>query len=723
MKKIYGIPGKHNFMRGFASALVFFTMCLVLSVLFVPQLVAQENTAPHGNLFLAPTRYSSVSFTDAVAVGDFNHDGKNDAALLGSSQLQVYLQQPDGTLAAPADYTAPYGNTMVAGDFNHDGRDDLAMAGGDVAVFLQKADGTLDAPAHYVTGMGPDALAVGDVNDDGWSDLFVAHWNEGVVYVFVQQADGTLLRDKECNVPAAGYDDIDVGDMNHDGRLDIVKMSGQGYANPNLSVCLQTDAGTFNPPDSYDVGNENAHGVGVGDLNGDGLEDAVISYGGNGNGTLTLFRQLATGVLTQGVSYPVMDIPSPIEIQDVNGDLRQDVLVQHAGWGNVSVLLQQANGTLGAAETYPSTYGNWRPQSFDVGDLNADGYPDLAFADNGLVVVYHYDPAHPPTPTPTNTPLPTHVPTATRAPTAVPPPPTILMQEGFEGAFPSPGWSTTGHWGKSDCGKVNGSYGAWVEAKSGLPCGSNYEVSEYSWMIYGPFDLTKSQQAALDFAMWLNAESGYDYLFVGASLDNEHFYGTSYTGTSYASDLMAQPQSALQKSASKITRAGATKQGWSRADAQESPNAGWRSMKFNLNSVYQLGNLNGKPQVWIGFLWASDSEVTEPNGAFLDTIKLTAWLPEMKPGKAPLRLPANGDTVPGPRVLLDWDPAPRGRVYEVAVREGAANGTEVQTKRGMTATRFKTKALTPGTTYYWQVNSCNSGGCTLSKIRHFTVAQ
>lgn len=71
-----------------------------------------------------------------------------------------------------------------------------------------------------------------------------------------------------------------------------------------------------------------------------------------------------------------------------------DVLTVHGGWNAVGVFLQQ-NGTLSPYSLYTIPYATrYKPQGFDVGDINSDDLPDLAIADynHGLVVLYHTPP-------------------------------------------------------------------------------------------------------------------------------------------------------------------------------------------------------------------------------------------------------------------------------------------------------------------------------------------
>jgi len=297
--------------------------------------------------------------------------------------------------------------------------------------------------------------------------------------------------------------------------------------------------------------------------------------------------------------------------------------------------------------------------------------------------------------------------------------PIIIKDEGFEGEFPNSGWQASGHWGKSNCNATSGAYGAWVEAKSGHSCGSQYHNSESGWMIYGPFSLADAVEADLDYKLWLESEYGYDYLFVGAALDGENFYGTSYTGDSSAGNVGTQDQRWNLNQEDEYSAARAPIAGWSKESGPDSTDATWRSMNFNLNNVYTLGNLAGKPQVWIAYHWFSDVAVVKANGAFLDEVKITKRIPITTPGKPKPTSPTGGSTVTTRRATLIWNAAARADTYNVIVKKDSKQGEELQSRNGLTETQFETKKLENGRTYFWRIQGCNAAGCKWSKWASF----
>jgi Fibronectin type III domain/FG-GAP-like repeat len=376
------------------------------------------------SLFL-PYQAISLGTTDssAVAIGDVTGDGRADVVVTGSMgytdyRVVVLAGLANGALDAPVSYaSADPGSypiqTVAIGDVTGDGRADVVVGASHlgIEVFPQLDTGALGAPTLIET---QDSLrvAIGNLGGGAGLDVVSIGWGTNTASVFLDDGSGHLAAPAIYPVRHGGYDDLEVGDVSGDGLDDIVVMSGQTYAIPNVSVLPQLAGGGFGAPAEYRVADQvNSSGIGVGDVTLDGLPDVVASYGGNQpSARLAVFAQTTGGLLAAPMAYMSYDIPGPVEVADMDGDGRADVVTLHTGWRKAGVYRNQVGGILGQEELYAlPSISSFDPHGLAVGDVTGDGWPDLAIADpnNGLVLLRNTGTGPVPTPSPSTTALPT----------------------------------------------------------------------------------------------------------------------------------------------------------------------------------------------------------------------------------------------------------------------------------------------------------------------------
>ncbi len=229
--------------------------------------------------------------------------------------------------------------------------------------------------------------------------------------------DGTL--GPPLPISPAVQAEIEVGDVTGDGRLDVVGF--QLFANGG-DVFRQLPDGTFAPTNYDFVGK---YGIAVGDLTGDGLLDLVSTVGNNSPGSAVIvLPQRADHGLGPAAVYDSYDIPGPVEVGDLNGDGRLDVVTLHEAWEKAGVYLQDTDGTLTAERLFPAPYAQHTKKALDIGDVTGDGRADVVWAEGGGLVVLAALAPLPPT---TTTTLPPGSTTTTS--TTLPPPPPVDSDE------------------------------------------------------------------------------------------------------------------------------------------------------------------------------------------------------------------------------------------------------------------------------------------------------
>ena len=281
-----------------------------------------------------------------------------------------------------------YGWSAAAGDFNHDGVLDVTIANRYYLgpTFTDSRELYLGQAFNPAKEYGPAMVNyAGDFTGDGWDDILVAESRAPALYV---NPRGESRRWTRYTVfPEVISESITFKDVNNDGKVDAI-FSGSN----KVQWATSDPANPTGPWKSYAVSEAgpwggSIHGIGAGDINGDGRVDLIAPHGwwqqpaGGATVTPWTFHQGAFG--RNG------NAGANMEIYDVNGDKLPDVVTSLAahgfglawyeqkrdGGGAVSFIEHQIMGDFAASNPGDVTFSELH--ALTMADIDGDGVKDI----------------------------------------------------------------------------------------------------------------------------------------------------------------------------------------------------------------------------------------------------------------------------------------------------------------------------------------------------------
>jgi hypothetical protein len=323
-----------------------------------------------------------------AALIDFDNDGRLDILLLqnggpgSKSTNRLFRQGADGKFTDVTKGSglevSGYGMGVAVGDVNNDGWPDVLITEyGGVRLFLNNKDGTfkdVTKEAGLENPMWGTSAAFVDYDRDGWLDLVIVN------YVHYEP-------DKPCYGHASVKEFC--GPNSFEGTVArLFRNQGRKPGAPANSVSFE-DVTTRS---GLSAAKTQGLGVVCADFDGDGWPDILIANDGKPNhlwvnqkdGT---FKEMAAqfGVATNGMGQAQANMG--VALGDLDGDGLFDVLITHLP-EELNVCWKQGPRGIFQDRTTQMGLGNprWRGTGFGVvfGDFDNDGALDIAVA-NGAV--------------------------------------------------------------------------------------------------------------------------------------------------------------------------------------------------------------------------------------------------------------------------------------------------------------------------------------------------
>ncbi|MBC7554179.1 MAG: T9SS type A sorting domain-containing protein, partial [Taibaiella sp.] len=308
--------------------------------------------------FTLGTKIGLAGKPNNVKLADIDGDGKLDivAALSNNTTINIVrniTSSPTVTFATRTSITVGTVSAVAAiADFNGDGRADIALslpAVGVVGVLRNTSTIGSISFAGVVTataGAAPSGIIAADLDGDGKADLATVNsgftgssYTGNTATAFLSTSAGAAISFGTGITLSTGSGPIDLaaGDVTNDGKADLLVTNINDNTFSVLANTSTTGSISFASRVNFATGT-GATGINVADMNGDGRADVVVSNGLAN--TISVFRNTATGStpsFAASVDRATAATPTTVTIGDLDGDTYADVVVGNQGTNTISV--------------------------------------------------------------------------------------------------------------------------------------------------------------------------------------------------------------------------------------------------------------------------------------------------------------------------------------------------------------------------------------------------
>lgn len=345
----------------------------------VSSFVMTTEFACHAPTFTPASGINLSTTPVAVAVGDYNNDGKSDLAAAIGNNVAILLNDGTGVFGAPTNFGASAGRAIATSDFNGDGNLDLATAAtpGDnlISILLGAGNGTFGTATNYAMGTSPMALVLSDFNNDGKIDIATPNYGSNSLTLRLGNGMGGFgAQTVAFNIAQSPH--ATTGDFNGDGNSDVV------VANrfiDGVTVLLGNGQGNFAaaPGSPFPVGFFGSESIAVDDFNGDGKADLAVAVVNTLNpnfGEVSILLGNGSGGFSAPGIFAATAQSKSIVARDINFDGIVDLALNTG-----DVMLGDGSGAFSPPTRFLASIFN----SVSVGEFNSDGKADILLVGNG----------------------------------------------------------------------------------------------------------------------------------------------------------------------------------------------------------------------------------------------------------------------------------------------------------------------------------------------------
>lgn len=247
-----------------------------------------------------------------------------------AARISVYLGNGDGTFRGGPSYNSEPLVSLMAQDVNRDGKVDLvAVTSGQITVWRGSGDGTFAVNQQITTSGDVAGASLGDLNNDNAPDIvtstdgFCGHGCGYIEHLDVWLNSGSGTFSHKASYGPAGTETagpIAIGSLTSDTNQDVV--NSDFWYDPSLALYTGKGDGTLNAGSIIQKLSNYAGDVNIFDVDNDGRNDIVATEDGNGVAVLlnqsftSSCRSPKSNVLQSQICSPLSGVTttSPVHV-------------------------------------------------------------------------------------------------------------------------------------------------------------------------------------------------------------------------------------------------------------------------------------------------------------------------------------------------------------------------------------------------------------------------
>lgn len=333
-------------------------------------------------------RIDSIASEKRIAclvLADLNGDGRPDIAYYGEpKELVVLYNLGTNGWSTPKRWPIDDGqlspNALATGDLNGDGRTDLVLLAENYVYFLpQQADHTLGEPVKVPLSTPVKSVQVVDIDGDGRGDLLLVNWEDRNPFRFrLQKSDGQL--GPELYFPSAPIRSYWADNLETNGKTQVITIalnSGRASISEFVRKPAESLTGCFSQGQlqvlPLNKTSKARRGQLWADVNGDGLPDLLVTEPESGQ--LSVYLQQKDGTLAARKVFPTLAGVTDLAVADWDGDGKPEIFLLSADEKQVGWTRFDENQRVAFPKLIPL---EGAPLVLAVGKLSSDGKPTLA---------------------------------------------------------------------------------------------------------------------------------------------------------------------------------------------------------------------------------------------------------------------------------------------------------------------------------------------------------